>query len=629
MPTKRGNPRGLQLLIDLTLSDGELDDTDSRLVPNVTIPEPSKPTKLRRLTAAECLRADRIAHGEIDPVSESNTRDPSSLSLAGAIHLVRDTSIPVFENQLDNTGRLSQPSEPRPSTPAYDFHANDSEYYDAAFHQGHSDEIPVGRITPNLFFYGRERSQTSPPNRNFSAHEDYSDHDSVFHDEEDSTDVTWSEERHEVTETMASGRPRRACAPRSFVGLIQKPATATRELVNADKSRANLIKCAATAHRELWENRLVRGYSYNCGKMNDGKARNALIQIAQLFGATAKVEKRREPGKKSKKAKKAKTVVLTPSTRLRPPVDFNIQEHAEQIMSRLRTFSDSGNMLKPVHDRVTVPMETRGLEKKHRKKEKGKAKVSIAMQPKQLAESEQEEGRDEGAVEKGHVVIQETLQSDLVEKAIIAHRELWKNRLVDGFSHSCGAINDGNARAALIQIMQSFGAIARLEKRKESGKGKKAKCVVVKCSARLRSPSELDVREKAESIMRRRHISSHYDAHDTTDPLVSTRDGITNGVQHACTTQATDHSNSATKPELCPRESNGRAGTKDSRKAKFQQQMERKLEGTKIGTTNKGFSMLSKMGWTEGGRLGANENGISEPIVAQFRAGRSGLGSKM
>jgi hypothetical protein len=45
-----------------------------------------------------------------------------------------------------------------------------------------------------------------------------------------------------------------------------------------------------------------------------------------------------------------------------------------------------------------------------------------------------------------------------------------------------------------------------------------------------------------------------------------------------------------------------------------------------IRSTNKGFKMLSKMGWSEGEGLGKEEQGRVEPVTADQRAERVGLG---
>ena len=46
-----------------------------------------------------------------------------------------------------------------------------------------------------------------------------------------------------------------------------------------------------------------------------------------------------------------------------------------------------------------------------------------------------------------------------------------------------------------------------------------------------------------------------------------------------------------------------------------------------IRRSNKGFKMLSKMGWSEGGGLGKDRQGRVEPVRAEVRAERVGLGS--
>jgi pSer/pThr/pTyr-binding forkhead associated (FHA) protein len=47
----------------------------------------------------------------------------------------------------------------------------------------------------------------------------------------------------------------------------------------------------------------------------------------------------------------------------------------------------------------------------------------------------------------------------------------------------------------------------------------------------------------------------------------------------------------------------------------------------RIGTENIGNRLLQKMGWKEGQGLGSTGSGITDPIQAQFREGRAGLGS--
>eukprot|EP00088_Acartia_fossae_P070667 TRINITY_DN9533_c1_g1_i2.p1 TRINITY_DN9533_c1_g1~~TRINITY_DN9533_c1_g1_i2.p1 ORF type:complete len:650 (-),score=158.06 TRINITY_DN9533_c1_g1_i2:198-2114(-) len=46
-----------------------------------------------------------------------------------------------------------------------------------------------------------------------------------------------------------------------------------------------------------------------------------------------------------------------------------------------------------------------------------------------------------------------------------------------------------------------------------------------------------------------------------------------------------------------------------------------------ISNKNKGFKMLEKMGWVEGGGLGKEKDGIKEPVKVEQRAAQSGLGS--
>ncbi|XP_050076206.1 angiogenic factor with G patch and FHA domains 1 [Anopheles maculipalpis] len=46
-----------------------------------------------------------------------------------------------------------------------------------------------------------------------------------------------------------------------------------------------------------------------------------------------------------------------------------------------------------------------------------------------------------------------------------------------------------------------------------------------------------------------------------------------------------------------------------------------------IASNNKGFQMLSKLGWNEGKPLGKNDSGLTEPIALTSNVGKSGLGS--
>jgi hypothetical protein len=47
----------------------------------------------------------------------------------------------------------------------------------------------------------------------------------------------------------------------------------------------------------------------------------------------------------------------------------------------------------------------------------------------------------------------------------------------------------------------------------------------------------------------------------------------------------------------------------------------------RIGAENIGNRLLQKMGWKEGQGLGSTGSGIIDPIQAQYREGRAGLGS--
>ena len=45
-----------------------------------------------------------------------------------------------------------------------------------------------------------------------------------------------------------------------------------------------------------------------------------------------------------------------------------------------------------------------------------------------------------------------------------------------------------------------------------------------------------------------------------------------------------------------------------------------------ISSENKGFKLLSKMGWNEGSSLGKSDSGIKEPVQLKTQQGTSGLG---
>lgn len=50
---------------------------------------------------------------------------------------------------------------------------------------------------------------------------------------------------------------------------------------------------------------------------------------------------------------------------------------------------------------------------------------------------------------------------------------------------------------------------------------------------------------------------------------------------------------------------------------------------TSISKDNKGFKLLSKMGWSEGKSIGKSQEGIKEPVQLKTQQGTSGLGNEM
>lgn len=50
---------------------------------------------------------------------------------------------------------------------------------------------------------------------------------------------------------------------------------------------------------------------------------------------------------------------------------------------------------------------------------------------------------------------------------------------------------------------------------------------------------------------------------------------------------------------------------------------------TSISSENKGFKLLSKMGWSEGKSIGKSQEGITEPVQVKTQQGTSGLGSDL
>lgn len=50
---------------------------------------------------------------------------------------------------------------------------------------------------------------------------------------------------------------------------------------------------------------------------------------------------------------------------------------------------------------------------------------------------------------------------------------------------------------------------------------------------------------------------------------------------------------------------------------------------TSISSENKGFKLLSKMGWSEGKSIGKSQEGIKEPVQLSTQQGTSGLGSEI
>lgn len=50
---------------------------------------------------------------------------------------------------------------------------------------------------------------------------------------------------------------------------------------------------------------------------------------------------------------------------------------------------------------------------------------------------------------------------------------------------------------------------------------------------------------------------------------------------------------------------------------------------TSISSENKGFKLLSKMGWSEGKSIGKSQEGIKEPVQVKMQQGTSGLGNNV
>ncbi|XP_020373737.1 G patch domain-containing protein 11 [Rhincodon typus] len=62
-----------------------------------------------------------------------------------------------------------------------------------------------------------------------------------------------------------------------------------------------------------------------------------------------------------------------------------------------------------------------------------------------------------------------------------------------------------------------------------------------------------------------------------------------------------------------------------SKKEEEKERRETKLQSS-LGSENKGFTLLQKMGYKEGHGLGKSGNGIVEPIPLQIKTGRGGIG---
>lgn len=100
------------------------------------------------------------------------------------------------------------------------------------------------------------------------------------------------------------------------------------------------------------------------------------------------------------------------------------------------------------------------------------------------------------------------------------------------------------------------------------------------------------------------------------------------------------HRSNEIRPGLIKSKANQRLITVSSKKAKYDEDHRSKTKPTKIleeerrheglsnaiSSQNKGFAMLTKMGYKEGEAIGKSSNGILEPIGIDIKTDRGGLG---
>ncbi|XP_072415262.1 G patch domain-containing protein 11 isoform X1 [Chiloscyllium punctatum] len=82
------------------------------------------------------------------------------------------------------------------------------------------------------------------------------------------------------------------------------------------------------------------------------------------------------------------------------------------------------------------------------------------------------------------------------------------------------------------------------------------------------------------------------------------------------------------KEEILKRERAMELILENKQKSKKEEEKERRetMLQSSLGSENKGFSLLQKMGYKEGHGLGKSGNGIVEPIPLQIKTGRAGIG---